>query len=187
MIMYLSMLETESDRDVFQKLYEENRHKLYHIARKRLQNEADAEDAVHTCFLKMAEKFAEYRHQPYENLVKICNTVVKNSATDILREYEKKASFSNEDLSCGDNLPDVAPGILEQLIVRQEQELVTQALMELTDEEWEILSLQYGMRLKPKAIGELLGMTSGVVRKKSLRCRNKLAKILEDKGYESLG
>ncbi len=185
MIMYLSMLESESDRDVFQKLYEENRQKLYHIARKKLQNEADAEDAVHTCFLRMAEKFAEYRHQPYENLLKICCTVARNAATDIAREYERKANFSDEVSFGEDTVPDIAPDILEQIIGRYEQTLVTQALMELTEDERDILTMQYGMGLKPKTIGELLGLPSEAVRKKTLRSRNKLAKILEDKGYES--
>ncbi len=185
MIMYLSILETDSDRDVFQKLYEENRQKLYHIARKKLQNEADAEDAVHTCFLRMAEKFADYRHQPYENLVKLCCTVSRNAATDIFREYEKKANFLDETNDGVGFVPDAAPDILEQMVQGYERSLVTQALMELTQEERDLLDMQYRMGLKPKAIGELLGMSSEVIRKKTLRSRNKLAKILEDKGYES--
>jgi len=185
MVMYLSVLETESDRDVFQRLYEENRQKLYYIARKRLQSEADAEDAVHTCFLKIAEKFADYRYQPYENLVRIACVAVRHASTDILRKYQKKASFTDETVICGD-IPDVAPDVLEQLIGKVEQSLVAQALMELTEEERDILNLQYGMGLKPKAVGKMLGISSEAVRKKTLRCRNKLAKILEDKGYESL-
>lgn len=36
MIIYLNMLETEEDRDVCQKLYEENKQKLFRIANKIL-------------------------------------------------------------------------------------------------------------------------------------------------------
>lgn len=185
MVMYFSVLETESDRDVFQKLYRENRQKLYAIARKRLPSEADAEDAVHTCFLKMAERFADYRHQPYKNLERIACIIVCNAATDIWRKYQNNATLTDEADFCED-IPDVSQDVLEQVMEKFTQSLVAQALMELTKEERDLLNLQYGMGLKPKTIGKMLEVSSGTVRKKTLRCRNKLAKILEDKGYESV-
>lgn len=186
MILYLSMLETESDRDVFQKLYEENRQKLFCIADKILRNEADAEDAVHTCFLKVADKFAEYRHQPYVNLVRLSCTITRHAATDIAREYEKKGNFTSEVHQGEDDVPDISPDILDQLIERHDKHLITQAVMQLKMEEREFLHLQYGLELKPRVIGELLGMTPEIVRKKIFRCRRRLAKILEDDEYEGL-
>lgn len=186
MIVYLSMLETESDRDVFRKLYEENGHMLFGIANGILHNKADAEDAVHTCFLRVAENFAKYRHRPYVSLVKLCCIVVKRTATDITREYEKKASFVNEVTDWEDDVADRAPDIPDQLIQKYDRHLITQALFQLEEDEREFLGLQYVLELKPKVIGELLGMSSGAVRKKMLKCRNKLAKILEGKEYEGL-
>ena len=186
MIVYLSMLETDSDRDVFQKLYDENRQKLYYIAYKILHHEADAEDAVHTCFVKMAEHFAKYRHLPYEDLVKLCCTIVRHTATDTTREYAKKGIFYDGVGQGEDQIPDVLPDVLDQLIERCENDLIMQALMHLTEEEREFLNLQYGLGLKPKDIGSLLGMPSQAVRKKMLRLRNKLAKVLEGEEYECL-
>lgn len=186
MIMYLSMLETEEDRDIFQKLYEENRQKLYYIARKLLSNETDAEDAVHAGFLKLADKFADYREQSYENLVKLICVIVKNAAMDIAREYERKAAFSEESGLSEDDVRDSVPDVLDQLITRYEQRTVTEALMELSEEERELLTLQYGMGLKPKAIGEMLGISSGTVRKNMLKCRYKLAELLERAEYQEV-
>lgn len=184
--MYFSMLETDSDRDVFQKLYDENRQKLYYIAFKILHNEADAEDAVHTCFLKMAEYFARYRHLPYEDLVKLCCTIVRHAATDTSREYTKKGLLYDE-IGYGEGqVPDMTPDVLDQLIERYENDLITQALMTLTKEEREFLNLQYGLGLKPKDIASLLDMPPQAVRKKMLRLRNKLAKVLEGEEYECL-
>ncbi len=186
MIVYLSMLETEAERDVFQKLYEENRQKLYFIAWKILRNEADAEDAVHTCFLKVADKFANYSHLPYVELVRLCSTVVRNAATDIAREYEKKGNFESGAYHNSDGVPDISPDVLDVLIERYEKGLVMQAIMQLTEEEKEFLYLQYGMEFKPKVIGELMDMTSASVRKKMFSCRKKVAKILEGDEYEGL-
>lgn len=186
MIIYLSMLQTASDRDVFQKLYEENRQLLYNIANSIVHNEADAEDALHNCFLRLVEKFADYRNQPYENLVKLSCTIVRHSAIDIVRKYEKRGCFSDDANEGEDAIEDIAPDILEQLIQQEKKNLVMKALSELAEEERYFMNLQYIHGLKPKEIGALLGMTSAAVRKKTLRCRKKLAQILEREEYESL-
>jgi len=186
MIVYFSMLDTESDRDVFRKLYEENRQMLFGIAYDILRNKADAEDAVHTCFLRVADNFAKYRHKPYVALVKLCCTIVRHAATDIAREYQKKTTINNEMSDLMLEIPDIMPDIPDQLIEQYEGHLITQALFQLEEDERDFLVLQYIWELKPKVIGELLGMSSGAVRKKMLKCRNKLAKILEGKEYEGL-
>lgn len=184
MIVYVSMLESNSDKDVFQKLYDENRQKLYRTAYKILHNEADAEDAVHTCFVKLAANFAKYRHLPYENLVMLCTTIVKNAANDIHREYAKETHFYDEDGLGECHAAVTTPDVLDQLIKQYDSDLIIQALMELTEEERELLTLQYGLEQKPKDIAKLLDIPPHAVRKKMLRCRHKLARILEGKNYE---
>lgn len=186
MIIYLSMLETASDREIFQKLYEENKQLLYNIANNIVHNEEDAEDALHNCFLKLVEKFADYRHQPYENLVKLSCTIVRHSAIDIVRKYEKRGCFSDGSEEGENIIEDTSPDILEQLIQQEKKSLVIKALGELDEEERYFMNLQYIHGLKPKEIGALLGLTSATVRKKTFRCRNKLAQILEREEYESL-
>ena len=186
MIAYLSMLETDSDRDVFQKLYDENRQKLYFIAFKILHNEADAEDAVHTCFVNLAETFAKYRHLPYEDLVKLCCTIVKHAATDTAREYKKKVHFYDEGGLGECQISERSPDVLDKLIERFENDLIMQALIQLTEDEREFLYLQYGLGLKPKDIASLLGIPPQAVRKKMMSCRQKLAKVLEGEEYENL-
>ena len=187
MIIYLNMLDTENDRIIFQKLYEEKRQMLFHIANKVLRNETDAEDAVQTCFLKIAEKFEKYRCQPYENLVKLCCTTVKNVAMDIAREREKKKTFVDDTFSWEDSVPDISADVLDRLIEKSDQRLVMQALMELSAEEREYLYLQYVMDIKPKDIGELFDKDSAFVRKKLFLCRKKLADFLEEKEFERFG
>ena len=68
--MIFCALETEADKAVIQRLYEQSRQKLYYIAWNILHNEADAEDAVHVCFVKLADKFSKYSHLSYEELEK---------------------------------------------------------------------------------------------------------------------
>ena len=63
--------------------------------------------------------------------------------------------------------------------------IIEDALKEMDDEERELLYLQYAAGLKPKEIGEMFNMTSAEVRKKNFVSRNKLAGILEKKGFDN--
>lgn len=182
MVIYFNVLETEYDRDVCQKLYQENKHKLFHIANKILQNTADSEDAVQSCFSKVMDNFQDYRGIPYEELVILCQTIVRHDAIDIIREHKKTVNFTDGIHLGEDDVVSCTPDILDQLIERYEQSLVVQAIMELNEDERELMHLQYVIGLKPKDIAKLFSTTSGVIRKKTLKCRLKLAKILE--GYD---
>lgn len=186
MIIYLNMLETEADREIFQKLYEENKPMLWHIARKIVRNEADAEDAVHNCFLRLAENFSRYRNQSYSNLIRLCKAISRNAATDIAREYRKEGDFQEETGCWEDDVVDISPDVLDKLIEQYEKNLLDRAVKKLAGAEKDLIFLQYGLGMKPKEIGKMLNMTSAMVRKRMCRCRNKLVTILEGEEYESL-
>lgn len=185
-IVYLSMLESDSDREIFSRLYNENKQKLIYIARKLVRNDADAEDAVHNCFLNLAENFDKYHNQPYENLAKLCRTITRNAAIDVVRKYETEGDVLNGTELKEDWLLDSSQDVESMLIAQEDIELMDQALMELEEEERDILYLQYVLGLKPKDIAVLYKVTSAVIRKRTFNCRAKLAKILEDEKYESL-
>ena len=59
MFIYLQMLETEADRSKFERLYYRHRDMMFRVARKYLNNEMDAEDAVHQAFVTLAENFSK--------------------------------------------------------------------------------------------------------------------------------
>lgn len=183
--MYLTMLETAADKVIFERLYEENGQKLHFVARKILHDEMDAEDAVHNGFLKIANNFASYRNKPYEELERICTIIVRNEAIDIFRENSKTCGFSEEKGFSEENVPDIVPGILDEMIAECDSSVIDESLMELEEGARELLYLQYAAGLKPKEIGEMFHMTSAEVRKRNFVNRNKLAEILEKKGFKA--
>ena len=71
------------------------------------------------------------------------------------------------------------------MIIQRDSSIIEDALKEMDDEERELLYLQYAAGLKPKEIGEMFNMTSAEVRKKNFVSRNKLAGILEKKGFDN--
>ena len=177
--MRFNLFESDKDLALYQKLYEENKQKYYYTALKILHNETDAEDAVQNGFIKFADKYVKYRGQAYDNLVKLVHTIVKNEAWDIARDYERRADFFGESGYDEDNIEDAGPSILDCMVEEFEQKQLTEALLGLSEEERELLYLQYQLKLRPVEIGRAMGMTSNAVRKKILRIRQKLAEILE--------
>ena len=54
--LYMSFIDDESHRRLFEKIYIEYRDPMFFMARSVLGNDSDAEDIVHDVFLKIAKK-----------------------------------------------------------------------------------------------------------------------------------
>ncbi|MFI3237025.1 MAG: sigma-70 family RNA polymerase sigma factor [Lachnospiraceae bacterium] len=186
MNFYCNMLESEADQEVFAQLYIKVKQPMYYLAKRLLMSEADAEDAVHDAFLKMADKFDKYNDQSIESLSKICSVVVKNAALDMLRVQKRRQSLEEEWVAeIKNDLVNYEDG-LSALIEKYNQELLLKAFEQLDESEQDLLQLQYVIGMKPKEIGELLGVDSVIVRKKMLLIRKKLAAILKGDDYDDL-
>ena len=101
MLIYLQVIDAPEDRDQFITLYETYRGLMFYVANQILQNEQDAEDAVHDAFLSVAEHIKKFsrleRHKTKAFLV----TIVENKAIDL---YRKKTHRKEKSLG-GDHGP----------------------------------------------------------------------------------
>ena len=59
MLIYLMMIDSPEDQSKFEKVYLTYKGLMYHTAFKVLNNEEDAEDAVHNAFVKIAENISK--------------------------------------------------------------------------------------------------------------------------------
>lgn len=86
LMLYLSMLETDEDKQNFERLYIRYAQDMYAVAYNILKNKEDAEDAVHQSFLKIAENFRKisqipcHEIKPYIVIIsrKIYTTKIRN-------------------------------------------------------------------------------------------------------------
>lgn len=179
MLIYLSMLETENDRAKYEEFYKRNRQKLYAKAYKSLNHHEDAEDAVHQGFLNVAEKFEDYRMLSDVELDRLCMTVVKNCAFDILRERKQRGRFDDETGHGEDDIPDCKEDVLDMLTRDLDRGLITQKIMELREEDRGLVYLYVYKGMKLKQIAKLWGKSEESIRVRWHRCKKKLAKLLE--------
>ena len=53
MLIYLQMIESEEDKSKFEAIYNKYRYLMFSVANRVLNNQYDAEDAVHQAFISI--------------------------------------------------------------------------------------------------------------------------------------
>lgn len=85
MLIYLQLIDTPEDRSRFEQLYIAYRDLMFYIARKTLDNDQDAEDAVHDAFVAVAKKISKISTLQSPKTKAYVVTVVERKAIDIYR------------------------------------------------------------------------------------------------------
>ena len=172
MLVYLSMIETFEERDIFEKVYHKYRYLMLYVANKILQNHHDAEDAVHEAFvavIKNLEKFYDIESPKTRSLIVL---IVERKAIDILRKKQRENFLElNEDI-LGIEMP--TPGDLG----------VADAMARLPAHYREVLLMRYDNGLTNREIGKLLEITECGVRKLLGRAKRSLSAELQKEGVD---
>ena len=84
MLIYLQTIETDKDKSKFEQIYEAYRGLMFHVAFKILEQEQDAEDAVHHAFVKIAENITKISEPVCPKTKAFVVTIVENKSIDIL-------------------------------------------------------------------------------------------------------
>lgn len=170
MIVYLSMIDTPEDRSKFENLYIEYRDIMYHVAFKILQNEQDAEDAVHQAFLKIAEKIEKVDGTICSRTQGYVVTIVENKAIDMYRYKQKHQTFE---------LRDDDEGIV---IEYNGSNMLTKCMAELPVKYRTVLLLRHYHGFSPKEIAKKMGISEANVKKIDYRAKQKLRVLCEEEG-----
>ncbi|MBQ2842063.1 MAG: hypothetical protein IJE72_03410 [Clostridia bacterium] len=59
LVFYLSFIDNDNDRKLFERIYYAHRKQMFTLAFAILENEDDAEDLVHDVFCNIAEKYMQ--------------------------------------------------------------------------------------------------------------------------------
>lgn len=96
--IYLSMLETEEQRDKFEWLYHRYVGMMYQVALSVVKEHFWAEDIVHETFLILIRMIDEVRTDDPKETTKFLKVVTHNKAIDELRKLDKTQPWSNDAL-----------------------------------------------------------------------------------------
>ena len=95
--LFLAALESNEDKQVFIKIYEQHLPLMERTATRILKEQSDSEDAVQNAFVQIIRHFDKIHKIPREELPFWIISIVKNEALSIIRKRQKTVSLENWD------------------------------------------------------------------------------------------
>ena len=169
MLIYMSMIESGEDEDLFKGLYLKYRKHMKYIAMQILGDEYLAEDAVHNAFLKIIphlERFHKFDCQETKNLIVI---FIRSTSIDLYRK--RKREFEQID-TLDQDIPTEAD--FSALNVAD----ILSAIKTLPEIYRDVLLLKVEYEYTDREIAKILGIKTDTVSKRLERARKQLKKLL---------
>lgn len=169
---YLSLIDSDDDKNKFEQLYLTYRQDMYKIAYSILKNNADAEDAVHQAFLSIANNFEKILEIPRQEIKAYIVIIIRNTAINLYNENKRNAEHTVE---LNENDVSVDVNFLEQY----EYELLINAIKELPQMYKDIIYLYYLEEFTTKEIAKMLNISVNTEWKRVERAKRLLKETLE--------
>ena len=177
---YLNVINNESDRMKFEKIYYEHRKQMVTVALSVLENCEDAEDAVHDVFCTIAEKHISLLEKitDEQDLKNYLLKATKNKALNIKRNKKHHSSLDEEEggLGLADELSDSS--FLDVICDKMSYGELLDAIKSLDKKYEEVLYLHFVLELPASDVAELLNRNLHTVKKPLVRGKKQLTEIL---------
>ena len=170
MIVYMQIIESDEDKSKFEQLYLKYRNLMFYVARKILNNQQDAEDAVHQAFVSIIENLEKISDIDCPKTRSYIVIIVERKAIDLMRKNEKVVSMESIDETAGIeiSLSDVGS--------------ISNAFANLPARYREVLLLHYDNGYSTKEIAQMFQMKRPAVQKLLWRAKIALQEILDKEG-----
>lgn len=173
LLIYLAMIDTQEDKDKFERLYKTYRKLLFYVANKILKDEYLAEDAVHSTFVKVIENLEKINEVDCHKTRSLLVTITRNHCINMYNCQKNHPMLPlDENLSAGNEVA---------AHVENADELV-RAVLKLPELYRGTLTLKYVQGFSNKEIAGMLGISEANVRKRLERARKKVLEILRKEG-----
>lgn len=93
--VYLSMVDTDEERNTIQTIYKEHRDRMFAVAMRYLHNQSDAEDAVHEAFLRIVSGKTNIFEIPPEKMTAYTNIIIRNISVNMLRLRNREQLYED--------------------------------------------------------------------------------------------
>lgn len=172
---YLSLIETEEERQLLTRLYEEYKKQMHYMANSILRNASLAEDAVHNAFEGVARNMKALEGKPEEDMKNYLLKAAQNSAINLSRRERKQEDYYiyRETEAADDD-------VLEALCVKLDRETVVRTISQIKDPYNTVLYCHFVMNLNDKQIAYTLRRKPDAVRQQLSRGRKILKDMLEE-------
>lgn len=141
-------------------------------------NRADTEDCAQEAMVRIWNHLADYRGE--SAFEAWCSRIAANTCLDLLRKKSREKTESLTPLEeQGFDPADNAPTPEEAAIRKDEHQALRAAIRALPEDQREALVLTQLEGLDYEAVAEMLGISTGTVKSRVFRARQKLAELLK--------
>lgn len=172
MLVYLQMIPEEKGKRKFRRLHDKYKGLMFYVANRILNNEMDAEDAVHEAFIAISKNISKISDVNANKTRSYVVTIVSNEAKNIYRTKKRHETVGFEEAFMGEK------------VFGHEMSALAMAMARLPAKYREVLLLKYDNGYKSKEIAKMLGMSDGMVRQTLMKARELLKEELEKEGVE---
>lgn len=174
MIIYLQTIEDPGDRANFIELYEHYRGFMFNIANKILENEFDAEDAVHNAFVSISKHIHKIRDPSSQRTKGLVAIIVERKAIDIYRSRGRFVSLEDIEDEIGIAFPP------------PEDNDLAHCLSKLSPRYRHVIMLKYYYGYTTKEVADIFGLKPAAASKLIQRAKAKLEEICREEGVYDL-
>lgn len=186
MLIYLSLIDDERERRLFEKIYNTYRQQMFCLARSILSSDADAEDAIHEVFIRVATKHMKLMGE-LKNENDIRNYLLKatkNTAINIInkRKHENVSvdSISESAQLHGATLSD--SDFIDAVCTQYDYEKVVYAIKRLDKKYSDVLYYHFVLEMSVRETADLLGRNASTVKKQLVRGKKLLLSMTDFNG-----
>lgn len=176
---YLSMVETEEERDLVTRLYTAYEKMMYNIALGILKNQQDAEDAVSEAFIRIINNLSKIKDAESKPTKSFIITIIKSTSINTYNKRKKNEHVDIDDVNDISN-EDVELDYLEKC----DRETVHRAIDKLNDNYKNALRLKYFYGMSTGEMADILDISVEGVRKRLQRAEQSLMIVLSEEDYD---
>lgn len=171
--LFLNLLDTQTEKEKFEELYNTYKNLLYWIALKRTNSNEDAEECVQETFFYVARHFDKIDEVASKKTKIYLSAIVTGFAIDI---YNNSVKFEMLEIDHEDNTEDLK--YFESFEAVELNEVIRNVF---DDESRVFFYLKYLYNYKSREIAEIYNVKDSYVRKKLEYARRKIRKQLEER------
>lgn len=171
LLVFLSILETDTERQQFLELYERYGNAMLLVARRFFEQDYGlAEDAVQNAWTKVAENFSKIQAIPSKKRGAYLVIIVKNEAISMIRKQKKE--FPLDEAITG-----------EEIDMENSTRPILEMIHEMPELYRAVLEMRFVEECSTREIAKRLNLKESAVNTRIHRGRILLIKKLEEEGY----
>lgn len=166
LVLYLSMIDNDDDRNLFEKIYYSYRKQMFSVALSVIGNEDDAEDLVHDVFCNIAEKYIPtlQKIKNEQDMKNYLLKATKNSALNKKRDAKNSISLHESEtiLKAEEDLNDNK--FLDMICNSLSYQKIISAIRSLDKKYEEVLYLHFVLEMSVPEVADYLRRNKNTVK-----------------------